>query len=121
MSENSSLAPNEQKKNETRVSYTTENGNTFMAPQGLSPEKIEKLSVETDIMFFKKKLESLDYGEEWDYIEDWEYKERILSQRDEIKNKIDELTQKKETVLKNFKKVLKRPLPTKIPLSFLKM
>lgn len=55
MSENSSLAPNEQKKNETRVSYTTENGNTFMASQGLSPEKIEKLSVETDIMFFKKK------------------------------------------------------------------
>lgn len=113
MSENSSLAPNEQKKNETRVSYTTENGNTFMAPQGLSPEKIEKLSVETDIMFFKKKLESLDYGEEWDYIEDWEYKERILSQRDEIKNKIDELTQKKETELEKLQESFKKTVTYK--------
>lgn len=80
----------EQEKSKTGVPYITDNENMFIAPEGLSQEEIEKLSIETDIAFFEEQMETLSYDEG----DDWNYKQRILNQRYDLQKKIDELYQK---------------------------
>lgn len=74
----------------TGVAYMTDNGNMFIASENISEEKYKQLATETDIDFFKERLEKLTYAES----DDWKYKQFILDQRYDIQKKIDELTLK---------------------------
>lgn len=74
----------------TGVAYMTDNGNMFIASENISEEKYKQLATETDIDFFKERLEKLTYTES----DDWKYKQFILDQRYDIQKKIDELTLK---------------------------
>lgn len=81
---------NEIEEKKVGVPYITDNNNTFIAQENLSPKEFERYAAETDIAFFKEELEKLSYDEG----DDWEYKQRILDQRYDIQKKIDELSLK---------------------------
>ena len=81
---------NEIEEKKVGVPYITDNNNTFIAQENLSPEEFERYAAETDIAFFKEELEKLSYDEG----DDWEYKQRILDKRYDIQKKIDELSLK---------------------------
>ena len=42
------------------VVYLTDNDNMFVAPAGLSEEEVQRLSLETDRVMLKKKLEEIE-------------------------------------------------------------
>ena len=42
------------------VVYLTDNDNMFVAPAGLSEEEVQRLSLETDRVMHKKKLEEIE-------------------------------------------------------------
>ena len=50
---------NEIEEKKVGVPYITDNNNTFIAQENLSPEEFERYAAETDIAFFKEELEKL--------------------------------------------------------------
>ena len=54
---------NEIEEKKVGVPYITDNNNTFIAQENLSPEEFERYAAETDIAFFKEELEKLSYDE----------------------------------------------------------